>query len=115
MKVLDLFSLKGKTALVTGGSRGLGLQMAEALGEMGARVAITARKKDELEEAVGAGGGRTALLVLPATAQQEEQEAGKQGQEEEADDDADDQAAATAAVLLLRRGKLLGLLEVLLG
>jgi gluconate 5-dehydrogenase len=52
MKVLDLLSLKGKTALVTGGSRGLGLQMAEALGEMGAKVAITARKKDELDEAV---------------------------------------------------------------
>ena len=52
MKVLDLLSLRGRNALVTGGSRGLGLQMAEALGEMGARVAITARKKDELEEAV---------------------------------------------------------------
>jgi gluconate 5-dehydrogenase len=52
MKVLDLLSLKGKTAVVTGGSRGLGLQMAEALGEMGAKVAITARKKDELDEAV---------------------------------------------------------------
>jgi gluconate 5-dehydrogenase len=52
MKVLDLLSLKGKTAVVTGGSRGLGLQIAEALGEMGAKVAITARKKDELDEAV---------------------------------------------------------------
>lgn len=52
MKVLDLLSLKGKRALVTGGSRGLGLQMAEALGEMGARVAITARKKEELDAAV---------------------------------------------------------------
>jgi len=52
MKVQDLLSLKGKTALVTGGSRGLGLQMAEALGEMGAKVAITARKKDELDEAI---------------------------------------------------------------
>jgi NAD(P)-dependent dehydrogenase (short-subunit alcohol dehydrogenase family) len=52
MKTLDLLSLKGKTALITGGSRGLGLQMAEALGEMGAKIAITARKKDELDEAV---------------------------------------------------------------
>src|ERR1044071_10039897 len=52
MKVLDLLSLKGRNALVTGGSRGLGLQMAEALGEMGAKVAVTARKKDELDEAV---------------------------------------------------------------
>ena len=52
MKVLELLSLKGRNALVTGGSRGLGLQMAEALGEMGARVAITARKQDELEQAV---------------------------------------------------------------
>ena len=52
MNVKQLFDLTGRTALVTGGSRGLGLQMAEALGEMGATVAITARKKDELEEAV---------------------------------------------------------------
>ncbi len=51
MSVKTLFDLTGKAALVTGGSRGLGLQMAEALGEMGARVAITARKQDELEEA----------------------------------------------------------------
>ncbi len=52
MKVRELLDLSGKTALVTGGSRGLGLQMAEALGEMGAQVAISARKADELAEAV---------------------------------------------------------------
>lgn len=51
MGVKELFKLDGRVALVTGGSRGLGLQMAEALGEMGCRVAITARKADELEEA----------------------------------------------------------------
>lgn len=48
----ELFSLQGKTALVTGGSRGLGLQMAEALGEQGARVVISSRKQDELDAAV---------------------------------------------------------------
>jgi NAD(P)-dependent dehydrogenase (short-subunit alcohol dehydrogenase family) len=48
----ELFSLQGKTALVTGGSRGLGLQMAEALGEQGARIVISARKQEELDEAV---------------------------------------------------------------
>jgi gluconate 5-dehydrogenase len=52
MTVKQLLDLSGKVALVTGGSRGLGLQIAEALGEMGARLAITARKKDELDQAV---------------------------------------------------------------
>jgi gluconate 5-dehydrogenase len=51
MSVKKLFDLSGKAALVTGGSRGLGLQMAEALGELGARVALTARKRDELDAA----------------------------------------------------------------
>ncbi|MEO7337987.1 MAG: SDR family oxidoreductase [Caldimonas sp.] len=46
-----LFDLTGKTALVTGGSRGLGLQIAEALGEAGARVLLTSRKASDLEEA----------------------------------------------------------------
>jgi gluconate 5-dehydrogenase len=49
--VLKLFDLTGKTALVTGGSRGLGLQIAEALGEAGARVLLTSRKAADLEEA----------------------------------------------------------------
>jgi NAD(P)-dependent dehydrogenase (short-subunit alcohol dehydrogenase family) len=49
--VQQLFDLTGKTALITGGSRGLGLQMAHALGEAGARVMLSARKADELEGA----------------------------------------------------------------
>ena len=49
--VLKLFDLGGKTALVTGGSRGLGLQIAEALGEAGAKVLLTSRKASDLEEA----------------------------------------------------------------
>jgi gluconate 5-dehydrogenase len=52
MSVKQLFDLTGRSAIVTGGSRGLGLQIAEALGEMGARLALTARKQDELDEAV---------------------------------------------------------------
>ena len=51
MGVKQLFDLSGKVAVITGGSRGLGLQMAEALGELGAKVAITARKQEELDQA----------------------------------------------------------------
>ncbi len=50
--VKQLFDLTGKTALVTGGSRGLGLQMAQALGEAGAKIMLSSRKAADLEEAV---------------------------------------------------------------
>ncbi|MFZ9430009.1 MAG: SDR family oxidoreductase [Burkholderiaceae bacterium] len=49
--IAQLFDLSGQLALVTGGSRGLGLQIAEALGEAGARVMLTSRKASDLEEA----------------------------------------------------------------
>ena len=48
--VRQLFDLEGRSALVTGGSRGLGLQIAEALGEAGAKVMLTSRKAADLEE-----------------------------------------------------------------
>jgi len=49
--VQKLFDLTGKTALVTGGSRGLGLQIAESLGEAGAKIMLSSRKASDLEEA----------------------------------------------------------------
>jgi NAD(P)-dependent dehydrogenase (short-subunit alcohol dehydrogenase family) len=52
VSVRQMFELGGRVALVTGGSRGLGLQIAKALGEMGAKIAITARKQAELDTAV---------------------------------------------------------------
>jgi gluconate 5-dehydrogenase len=49
--IQKLFDLSGRYALVTGGSRGLGLQIAEALGEAGAKIMLTSRKAADLEEA----------------------------------------------------------------
>jgi NAD(P)-dependent dehydrogenase (short-subunit alcohol dehydrogenase family) len=46
-----VFDLSGKVALVTGGSRGLGLQIAGALGEQGARLVLSSRKATDLEQA----------------------------------------------------------------
>lgn len=50
--IKELFDLTDKTALITGGSRGLGLQMAQALGEQGAKLVISSRKQNELDEAI---------------------------------------------------------------
>ena len=49
---LERFSLKGRVALITGASRGLGLAMARALGEAGARVVISSRSQADLDAAV---------------------------------------------------------------
>jgi gluconate 5-dehydrogenase len=52
--VQQLFDLTGQVALVTGGSRGLGLQMAHALGEAGAKIMLSSRKAADLEAAAAA-------------------------------------------------------------
>ena len=65
MSVKQLFDLTGRTALVTGGSRGLGLQIAEALAEQGARVALVARKSDELDAATAHLRSRLGIEALP--------------------------------------------------
>ena len=59
----SLFDLTGRVAIVTGGSRGLGLQIASALGEFGAALALVARKKADLDAAVEQlnTAGRTAV------------------------------------------------------
>lgn len=51
MSIADLFDLTGRTALITGGGRGLGLNIAQTLGEAGATVLLSSRKEDTLKEA----------------------------------------------------------------
>lgn len=51
MSILDLFRLDGRRALITGGSRGLGLEMARALGQAGADLVIVGRDADHLAAA----------------------------------------------------------------
>lgn len=51
MNAKQLFDLAGRVAIVTGGGAGLGLQMAQALAEMGANVALCARKRERCEQA----------------------------------------------------------------
>lgn len=50
--IKDLFDLTGKTAIVTGGSRGIGKEMAEALAEAGANLMLCARRAEWLDETV---------------------------------------------------------------
>lgn len=61
----DLFSLHGRTALVTGASSGIGLGLALGLASAGARVVAVARRTDRLDDLVGqiAGSGGSALAV----------------------------------------------------
>ena len=76
--IQKLFDLTGQTALVTGGSRGLGLQMAEALGEAGATVMLCSRKAADLQEAAAhlAARGITAHWIAADASKAEELDEG---------------------------------------
>ncbi|MCM3244234.1 SDR family oxidoreductase [Cytobacillus oceanisediminis] len=50
MNVMDLFDLTGKTALITGGGRGLGAQIAEGYAEAGANIVLCSRKVETCQE-----------------------------------------------------------------
>jgi gluconate 5-dehydrogenase len=58
-----LFGLAGRTAVVTGGSSGIGLEMARALSGAGARVVLVARRQSLLDDAVASIGGETSAVV----------------------------------------------------
>jgi NAD(P)-dependent dehydrogenase (short-subunit alcohol dehydrogenase family) len=61
-------TLEGRTALVTGGSRGIGLGIAQSLVDRGARVVLTARKPEALAAAVESLGGADVAVAVPGNA-----------------------------------------------
>src|SRR2546421_13038449 len=72
---LDVFNLKGKVALVTGGSKGLGKAMARGLVEAGADIVISSRHEEELQaalEEVLRGTGRQGRFIVADMSRREE-------------------------------------------
>ena len=70
MKAADMFSLKGRVALVTGASSGLGVQFARALSDNGAAVALVARRADRLkslQNEIEEKGGRAVAIEADVT------------------------------------------------
>ena len=66
MPVGDLFSIEGKTALVTGGSRGIGLMIARGFVDAGATVYISSRKAEVCEEVAAELSRSGTCVALPA-------------------------------------------------
>lgn len=74
MNALDLFRLDGKTAIVTGGGRGLGRYMAEALSDAGANVVVCSRKQEPLDEVkaeIEGRGGKALAMAADITEESE--------------------------------------------
>jgi NAD(P)-dependent dehydrogenase (short-subunit alcohol dehydrogenase family) len=72
MNTLDLFRLDGKTAIITGGGRGLGQYFAEALTDAGANVVLCSRKLaacEEVQREIEARGGKALALACDVTQQ----------------------------------------------
>ena len=67
--------LHGKTALITGASRGIGLAIAQRLVDEGARVCVTARRSEALAEAVEALGGPERAIAVAGKADDPEHQA----------------------------------------
>jgi len=65
MSVADLFSVSGKVALVTGGSRGIGLMIASGLVEAGAKVYVASRKQQDCDRAAAELSKLGTCLALP--------------------------------------------------
>lgn len=69
MSVLDRFRLDGRTAIVTGASRGIGAAIAMALADAGASVVVSSRKKEAIEETahrITSAGGKAHAVVAHA-------------------------------------------------
>ena len=66
LDIQRLFSLEGKVALVTGGSRGIGYMISQGLLQAGARVYITARKAQACRQAAEALGQYGQCIAIPA-------------------------------------------------
>ena len=84
MNTLDLLRLDGKTAIVTGGGRGLGRYMAEALSDAGANLVLCSRKLEPLEEVrdeIEIRGGEALALQCDVTEQEDVEEAVSAAQE----------------------------------